>query len=129
LRISGFLALEPEVGYWKKTETFLGVESSLEDLSFGGSALIIIPASRIELWGGGGAGGHRIKGKLAGFGTSVSESQTKFGWHFLGGIDLKLSDHAAIFGAGRYDRVKGDATAGEPDLDETKFYAGLRLVL
>ncbi len=129
LKVSRYLALEPEVGYWKRTETVLGVESSLEDLNFGGSGLLILPTSRVELWAGAGAGGHRIKGKLAGFGASVSETQTKFGWHVLGGIDLKLSDHAAVFGAGRYDKIKGDESKSESDLDETKFYAGLRLVL
>jgi len=130
LKVSRYVAVEPEAGYWKRTETVAGVELSLEDLNFGGSALIIIPADRVEIWGGAGGGGHRLKGTLApGLGLSASESRTKFGWHLLGGIDIKLSDHAAVFGAGRYDRIKGDAAQDERDLDLTKLYGGLRLIL
>ena len=130
LPLSANLALEPEIGYWKKTAEEGAAKASLEDLHFGGSALLVFPSERVEIFVGGGAGAHRLKGKLGVFGVGIDRTETKLGLHILGGIDIRASDSLTVFGAARWERIRlGDEDDGDDDLDTTKFYGGLRFRL
>ncbi|HKC13548.1 MAG TPA: hypothetical protein VKI41_16100 [Vicinamibacteria bacterium] len=122
-----FFAIEPEIGYWSRSAEIFAVQASLSDLNFGATALIVVPIDPIRIFFGAGACAHRIEGRLgvAGLG-SASDSTTKGGYQVLGGIELKVGRSLSLFGAARYDGVKLDNGA---NLDQTKFYGGLRLRL
>jgi opacity protein-like surface antigen len=124
-----YLQLEPEVGYWKKDYTLAGVDLSAEDLSFGGNAILVIPVTRLSIWGGGGVGAHRLKGSLGIPGLlTISDSETKLGIHLLGGLDISLSPKLSLFGAGRYNIIQ-TGSGGKDNTHETQFYGGLRIGL
>jgi hypothetical protein len=123
-----YLVLEPEVGYWKKNYSALGLNASAEDLSFGGNALVVIPARPLAIFGGAGVGAHRLKGTLGVPGLlSASQSETKLGIHLLAGLDVSVAPRLSLFGVGRYDIIHEDS--GSDHIHETKFYGGLRLGL
>jgi hypothetical protein len=123
-----FIALEPEVGYWKKDYSFLGATVSAQDLSFGGNALAIIPIHPVSLWAGAGVGAHELKGSfnVPGLGSGAA-SATQLGVHLLGGVDFDVAPRVKIFGAARYDTIHENPRSD--DIHETKFYGGVRLVL
>jgi opacity protein-like surface antigen len=124
--LSRRFALEPEVGYWKKSEQALGITGSVKDLNFGITALGVFEASRrVDLFVGAGAGIHNITGDIgiAGQG-SVSDSITRMGTHVLGGVDLAASNSLRVFLNVRHDLVLVEDD--EPELDQTKFYGGFR---
>ncbi len=65
--LSKIFALEPEVSYWSKSQSVLGVTASIEDLQFGVNALAVFGAGRsVEVFGGGGGGLHQITDRLRG---------------------------------------------------------------
>src|SRR5712691_1875837 len=57
-RLLGPIMLEPEVGYWKRTETIPAGELKFEDFNVGGNALLVFPGRALSLWGGAGLGWH-----------------------------------------------------------------------
>jgi hypothetical protein len=128
LPLGSILALEPEIGYWKRTDTVAGLDVSTEDLQFGGNLLFIIPADRVQLFAGGGAGGHRLKGQIGIGGARITDSETKFGLHILGGLDIKVSSGVSLFGAARYEWIHLNDERTD-DLKVTKFYGGFRFGL
>lgn len=123
-KLTGNLVLEPEAGIWKKTEGEGDLEISLRDLNVGANLLYVSQMRKTSLWGGAGLGAHILKGTLAlgGLG-SESESETKLGVHLLGGLDYGLQDSLDLYGAVRYDLV---SLEGDSNLNQAKFYAGLR---
>ena len=125
---AGPVAIEPEVGYWKKSE---GVEDlvriSLSDLSFGAN-LVFAPdlTGKVGVYFGAGAALHRLKLTGTLIGISESASENKFGAQGFAGIDFKLSDPVWLFATGRYDyvtKVKGL----DLSLSGFKVYGGLRI--
>jgi hypothetical protein len=125
--IGRFFAIEPEVGYWSKSEEVFNVQTSLNDLNFGATALIVIPIDRIKIFFGAGGCVHHIQGRVGVTGLgSASDSTTKGGYQVLGGIDLRVGQSLSLFGAARYDGVTLD---NGQKFDQTKFYGGLRLRL
>ena len=126
-RLTDRLVLEPEVGVWKKTEGDEDVaEVSLRDLNFGANVLYVAQSGgQTKLWGGAGLGAHILKGELLLGGAigSESDSETKLGIHLLAGADHRLQDSLDLFGSLRYDLV---SLEGDSNLNQLKFYAGLR---
>ena len=122
--LTNSLVLEPEVGIWKKDEGEGDVEVSLRDLNFGANLLYVSRMTKAKLWGGAGLGAHLIKGTLgiAGAG-SAEESDTRLGFHILGGVDYEIASSADLYGAVRYDLV---SLEGDESLNQAKFYAGVR---
>lgn len=107
-------ALEPEVGWYRESED----EVTLDVINLGGNALFVYSAAeQVELWAGGGAGAHTYRVSVG----DESESETRLGIHFLGGVDLKLSDSLKLFGAIRYEIIQADES-----FHQWKLYAGLR---
>ena len=119
----GPLHLEPELGYFKRTEQIAAGELSFEDFSLGANALLVIPGSRIQVFGGVGIGAHFLD-RSAGIAQIIRDAQsTDTAFHVLGGLDVSLSGPLVLFGVARKD-VFGDDTDAR---DQTKFYGGLRL--
>jgi hypothetical protein len=125
-------ALAPEFSYWKKSESAVGISSSLEDLQFGVKAVYVFRPSRIvELFVGAGGGLHHLTGNVGVTGGSaLSDSLTKGGLSALGGIDLRAGDDLSFFIAARYDWVLGlepGQTGDTGRLDQKKFSGGFRV--
>lgn len=122
-KLLGPVNLEPEVGYWKQTESGVLVDTRSEDLSLGVNGLLVAPLHPLEVFAGAGLGAHFID-RSAGIGGLTSESsQTRTGVHLLAGLDFRVSDTLNFFGAARRDSF-GDQSDDEPT--QTKFYGGLR---
>ena len=125
----GKLVLEPEIGYWSKSLSIGGLNVSASDLNYGANLLLVIPAGgSSDLFGGIGGGAHTLKGtfQIPGLATATN-SETKFGWDYLVGLEIKVGKSAKIFGAFRKDSVHTDVM--NDNLQETKFYGGLRFHL
>lgn len=116
--VSDNFFLEPEAGWYRESESLLGVEVNMDAINLGGSALFLIPTEKVDVFAGGGAGAHIFN--FSGGGSS--DSHTELGFHVLGGLDLKVSETLKLFGAARYEIVQFE---GE-DLKQWKFYAGVR---
>jgi len=109
--LSDNLVLEPEAGWYGETHVNV--------FNFGGSALILIPTERVELFAGGGVGAHMYQWS----GEALDESEAYLGLHVLGGLDLAVSDTWKLFGATRYEIIQADGGNAK----QWKFYGGLRL--
>lgn len=119
----GPIVLEPEVGYWKRTESVGSAQATFEDFSLGANALLVIPGNKLELFGGAGVGTHFLD-RSAGIAGIIRDSKsTDLAVHLLAGLDVKLSGALNAFGVVRRD-VFGDASDAR---DQTKFYGGVRL--
>lgn len=119
----GPIVLEPEVGYWKRTEPVGTGEATFEDFSIGANGLLVVGGDKLELFGGVGLGTHFLD-RSAGIAGIIRDSKsTDVAVHVLGGVDVKLSGALNAFGVVRRD-VFGDSSDAR---DQTKFYAGLRL--
>ncbi len=114
------LAVEPEIGYWRRSEGVPGLfEVSLSDFSVGGHVLLLLPAAdRLQVFVGGGPGVHFLRGAVGFFGLEASETETKFGVHLLGGVEADVAESLAVFGAGHFDLVS--------EANQFKVYGGLR---
>jgi hypothetical protein len=109
------LALEPEIGWYRVSVT---ASAHADEFNGGGSALLILPADKVDLFAGVGLGAHMSR--LAGAGDSSTE--TRLGYHGLAGVDLKASRSISLFGAVRYEIIRVD-----PDnIKQWKLYGGLR---
>lgn len=124
VKLFGPILLEPEVGYWKKSEAGLGGEVSADDLSVGGNVLVVVPAHPLELFGGIGAGAHFLDRSAGSAGLLARSEQTKLGLHLMAGLDFVVSDSLNLFGAVRRDTFKDDDVG--PVQSQTKIYGGLR---
>ena len=99
--------VSPFVNYWKFTESALSLDASLTDLAFGGSFKYIIPtaAPTVQPFIGAGAAAHRLTAEVGGIG-SASETTTKFGYHFGGGVQVGVAERMNIVGQGWYTLVE-----------------------
>jgi hypothetical protein len=122
-------ALQPDLGYWKRTETLSGISVSASDFSFGATALLLLPMRPVRIYGGAGPSIHHISGDVASYGFSVaSDSLTRVGITALAGLDIEFSRGLAFFFAGRYDWVSLETSA--PDsINQRTLYGGFRLRL
>jgi len=122
-RVSDSIAIEPEVGYWKKSESIPGLlDVSIKDLNVGANVVYIAPVgSNVVVSLGGGVGAHFLKGAVGVLGFEESESETKFGGQVLAGLDFKIAENIALFTYVRYDLVS--------DFNQFKAYGGIRFKL
>lgn len=117
--ITDRVVLEPELGYWSKSDSFFGVDVSISDLNFGANALYRIPKDKVTFHVGGGVGLHHLSGKVGVLDLfEESDSETKIGLQLLGGVEYRASETVDIFGRVRLDLIS--------DVNQTKLYAGVR---
>lgn len=121
-KLLGPIVLEPEVGYWKRTETIPAGELKFEDFSVGGNALLVFPGRSLSLWGGAGLGWHFLDRSAGIAGLLHAAKSTDAAVHVLAGVDVRVSNSASLFATARKD-VFGNDTDSR---DQTKFYGGLR---
>ena len=106
LGLSRHFALQPDLSYWKRSESVSGVSVSASDFSFGVTAVVLLPAGRVRFFAGLGPSIHNIGGDVDYYGLSVaSDSLTRIGLGVLGGLDVEISRSVAFFVAARYDWV------------------------
>jgi len=107
------LKLEGNLDLWSKSKEAGGAESSVRDLTFGGTVKYIFPTANPKLspYAGGGLGLHlvRVKVKIPFLGES-SETDTKIGLRFVGGVFVNLAPQIDGMGEFRYWLVE-DANA------------------
>jgi opacity protein-like surface antigen len=129
LGLGTHFALQPDIGYWKRTETVSGISVSASDFSFGATALVILPLRPVRIYAGAGPSVHHVSGDVASYGFSVaSDSLTRVGIAALGGLDIEISHSVAFFVAARYDWVTLDTS--DPDsINQSRLYGGFRLRL
>jgi len=122
-------ALAPEFSYWKKSQSGLGITSSVEDLQFGVKAVgVYRPNRTLELFAGAGGGVHHFTGNLGVLGGSaLSDSVTKGGVDVLAGLDVKAGDNLSFFMSARYDWILGTEGDDTTRLDQKKFTGGFRV--
>ena len=127
-----WLAVEPEFGFWRQTDSEPGcvpdlevcfdAEATVQDVSIGANILLMAPGGRVRPWGGVGLGAHFLEAEVtfAESGRTSAVEQTELGVHFLGGLDVGITDRLSWFGAARYDVIP------DVDLDQFKAYGGIR---
>lgn len=109
--------LEPEVGYWKRSDDRIDGG----DLLVGVNLIGAVPFGQVDSFFGVGAGAHFIDNQLLLNDPRASGTDTKLGVNAQFGIDLYFNDHLSAFGASRFDLVQ-DAS----DQVQSKVYLGLR---
>lgn len=129
LGLGRHFALQPDLAYWKRSETASGVSVSASDFSFGATALLLVPARPVLFFAGAGPSIHRIGGDVDYYGFSVSSaSLTRVGLGVLGGLDIEVSRSVVFFVAARYDWVSLE-TESPDSLNQRRLYGGFRLRL
>jgi hypothetical protein len=113
------LALEPEIGWYRWTAG-TGGDDRVDVFNGGGSALIILPVEKIDLFAGVGLGAHMYRASSSG----MSSTETHLGYHGLAGIDLHASRGVSLFGAVRYEIIS--LGSGLDSVKQFKLYGGLR---
>jgi opacity protein-like surface antigen len=123
IKVGNSVAIEPEVGYWKKSESVPGlVDVSIKDLNVGANVLYLAAAGEnVTVSVGGGIGAHFLKGAVGVLGFQESDSETKLGGQILAGVDFKVAQNVALFASVRCDLVS--------DFNQFKAYGGIRLGL
>lgn len=120
--LSERVSLEPEIGFWSKSDAFLGVDVSIKDFNVGANAVYRIPKDKVTFHVGGGVGLHNLTGKIGVLDLfEESDSETKLGLQVLGGVEYRASDAVALYGRVRLDLIS--------DVNQTKLYAGIRFGL
>jgi hypothetical protein len=127
-KVANNTVVEPEVGYWNKTSTFLlqqgraivPVDVSVSDFNLGANLLYLPPShgSSVHFAIGAGLGVHFIKGAVGVLGLTDSDSATKFGAHLLAGATFGHAKGMRFFANARYDLVS--------DISQFKIYGGVR---
>jgi opacity protein-like surface antigen len=115
LKLGERFALEPEVGWYGDSEGSV----SLDVINFGGNALFLFPVDPIEVFLGGGGGGHMFRVSSG----AGSDSETKAGLQLLAGADLQATDSLRVFGAIRWEMIQAEVE----NVKQWKFYLGIRL--
>ena len=65
-------AIQPDLGYWKRTETVSGISVSASDFSFGMTAVGLLPVRPVRFYAGAGPAVHHISGNIDSFGFVVA---------------------------------------------------------
>lgn len=109
--------LEPEVGYWKRSDN--GIDGG--DLLVGVNLIGAVPFGQVDSFFGVGAAAHFIDNQILLNDPRATGSETKLGVNAQFGIDLYLTDNLSAFGASRFDLVQDS-----DDQVQSKVYLGLR---
>jgi len=131
LNVTEALAVEPELGYWKKSA---GVENllrvGLSDTMVGAN-LVFRPAmdGPVGVYLGGGPALHLVKLSASVVGISDSETKSCFGGQAFVGADFKLSRPVWLFATVRYDIVSKANWNDELEVNVSgfKIYGGIRV--
>ncbi len=106
------LGWEAEVTYWSKSYDEVGGSVSMHDIAIltSGKYFFPVPQSKFSPYIGGGIGLHMFGSKVewdsGWYGSgSTSDTDTKFGFHFLGGAEMELSPLLNGFAEFRYSLV------------------------
>lgn len=111
-------AIELKVGHWWRSESIFE-HSSISDFSVGGHMLLLSQESeRLQVFIGGGMGVHFLKDNAGFLGDKSSKTKVKFGVRLLSGIELDVAGSFSVFGAARFDLVS--------EINQFKVYGGLR---
>jgi hypothetical protein len=110
--------LEPEVGYWKSTDSRFKGSDTLVGINLVGA----FPFAVAETFLGVGVGAHFIDRQILQSNANLHGSETKLGANAQFGVDLHLTPHFSLFGASRFDLVQG-----AKDSVQNKIYLGARL--
>lgn len=131
LNLGKTIAVEPEVGYWKKSEGDEDIISADMSDTMVGINFLFRPQTdgAIGFYVGGGPAMHFVKLGVSLVGVSDSETKTVFGGQGLAGLDIYLSDPVWLFATARYDFVaKANWEGiGEADVSGFKIYGGVRI--
>lgn len=95
LKFSPNLAIESEAGWYRQSQFGENL------FTIGGSALVLLPAKLVEVWGGAGPAIHAYHISDDGYSASGSH----LGLHLVGGLDLRASESVWLFGAARYELI------------------------
>ena len=129
---TSWLAVEPEIGYWRITDNEQGCISDLDvcfdgrarvdDLSAGVNVLLMRPSGTFQPWGGAGVGAHFLETDVSfpEFDQGGSTSRTEMGIHLLAGVDINATDRIAWYVGGSYDVIL------DTDFDQLKAHGGIR---
>lgn len=122
--LTPWFAVEPEVGYWERSDrTDMLVSDVFSDFNVGLQGLFTVPVGRTwGLYAGAGVDVHVLTGefRVVGFPTS-EETRARGGFHVLGGADVRLGRDVRLFVTGRYDVVA--------DLKQVRWIIGARFRL
>ncbi len=102
--LSPVVRLQPNVGYWSKSQEAFGAKASISDISFSTRALYMFHnnSAKFHPYAGGGPGLHMVKAKVStpaqdmGGGVIIpameaSDTSTKLGLDLVGGFTMPLS--------------------------------------
>jgi hypothetical protein len=120
------LCLEPEVGYWSRSETAFALRSSVRDLHAGVSAdwtLLRLGRARLLAAAGGSAHVVTSSGGPSG-GATASETRVRAGPHASLAFELRIGERTAAFVGARSDWI---VRRSSDDEQESRFYGGIRL--
>lgn len=115
--IRGFL--EPEIGYWKKSDGGRDIEDTLIGLNLVG----VVPTRFADFFLGVGFAAHQLDGVTVdedGL-TDLDLSETRIGGNVQVGVELYVSEGFGVFGTGRLDILED-----QPFDRQTKVWGGLR---
>lgn len=120
--------LEPEIGFWTKSDRAYGLEASVRDLQLGVNLVLRRPigGGRLELVAAAGASAHRVRNKGGPIGQDQpATTDTRPGVQIQGGLEVWVSPRAALFLTGRADLIfePGDSS----NQWQKKLYGGLRV--
>lgn len=92
--LSRDIRLAPHLGYWSKSQSFGGAETSVHDISFGtrGEYMFHVSSPKFQPYAGAGLGLHFLSAKVSvpGF-VDAKDSSTKLGLDMGGGFITPLS--------------------------------------
>ena len=121
-KVAKDIVVEPEIGFWKKSASFLNVvEASIRDVDVGANVLYITTRKSVRLSVGAGLGMHFLTGQAGVLGLTDSDSSTKIGFHILAGLVFGQAKSMHFFANARYDLVS--------DINQFKLYGGVRFKL
>ena len=94
--LSPDVRLQPNVGYWSKSQDEFGVKATISDISFSTRALYMFHnnSAKFHPYAGGGPGLHIVKAKVSmttPVAMEASDSETKLGLDLVGGFTTQLS--------------------------------------
>lgn len=115
--------LEPEIGYWSRSET----DADVDDLMLGINLVGVVPTRSADFYVGVGFALHQLNGDITrrNAGGVIVETleldDNRLGANVHVGVELHLSEKVGVFGSGRLDILDD-----EPFDRQTKIWGGIR---
>lgn len=103
LMLNENLGIEAGIGFYRINYGFGPLDLQASGMPILATLKYIISAGEfLNLYGGAGLGMHRITGKVSLYGVGVSESENKFGFHLVGGLDYLIFDNVSLGTEAKY---------------------------